>query len=210
MKCLALTDTLCRDALATEAETVEALFSEPTSRTPRFDDYTPDSYHIQKEDLVDGLIKQSIECGLKLRAILIVGPVGMLWAYHVATFVVEGDRLRVNLLTMPHARSTEKGTALLPIDAGVRVLHDISISPRIIAGRPKPAIDNPEGSREFSYNLLIVDLDGVHAGYYHARLSDIVPADDDKEIFSHLSRLGDMTTTTYRHGDPVPAAESPQ
>jgi hypothetical protein len=181
----------------------EVLFSEPTARTPRFDDYTPDSYHIEKQDLVAGLIQQSDACSLKLRAILIVGPLGMLWAYRVATFVDEGNQLRVNIVTIPHARITEKRTASISVEAALRILDDISKSPRVFAGRQSPADSDPEGAGEFASNLLLVKLDGAQPSYWHAKLRDIFPASDDKEVLGLVNRLVDMTTTTYRHGDPI-------
>lgn len=185
----------------------EVLFSEPTARTFRFDDYTPDSYHIEKQDLADGLIEQAGACSLKLRAILIIGPLGMLWAYRVATFVDEGNGLRVNLITFPHARITEKRTASVSFEAALRSLDDISKSPRIVAGRPSPASSDPEAAGEFASNLLLVKLDGTQPSYWHAKLRDIFSKSDDKEVFGHVNRLVDITTATYRHSDPVPTPE---
>jgi hypothetical protein len=185
----------------------EVLFPEPTARTPGFDDYTRDSYHIEKQDLVDGLIEQAGACGLNLRAILIVGPVGMLWAYHVATFVDEGNELRVNFVTVPHARITEKRTALTSADAALRTLEGIVKSPRVVAGKPSPASSEPEAAGEFTFNLLLVKFDGVQPSYYHAKLRDIFPTSDDKGVFDHVNRLLNMTTATYRHGDPIPMPE---
>jgi hypothetical protein len=183
------------------------LFSGPTSRTPRFDDYTPDSYHIEKRDLVEGLIQQSDACNIKLRAILIVGPVGMLWAYRVVTFADEGAQLRVNIVAIPHARITEKRTATVSVEAALRTLDDISNSRRIVAGPPSPASSDPEGLGEFASNLLLVRLDKGQPSYWHAKLLEIFPTNDDKEVIGHVNRLVDMTTTTYQHGEPVPVPE---
>src|SRR5688572_7942760 len=59
----------------------EALFAAATARTPRYDAYTQESYHADKVDIADGLPAMAKACGLVLRALVIVGPVGPLWAY---------------------------------------------------------------------------------------------------------------------------------
>src|SRR5438477_12800242 len=65
----------------------EVLNPQPTSVTPRFDDYHAGSYHADKQDLLDGLVAETAKHGLKLRCLSIVGPVGPLWAYFIDVFL---------------------------------------------------------------------------------------------------------------------------
>src|SRR5262245_51091726 len=53
----------------------EVLDARPTPVTPKFDDYTPGSYHIEKEDLLNGLIEEAKKRKLTLRSVTIFGPV---------------------------------------------------------------------------------------------------------------------------------------
>jgi len=62
---------------------------------------------------VRGLQAEATACGVRLRAALIVGPVGPLWTFHVAWLVQEPEGVRVNSLVMPHARITGKATGLI-------------------------------------------------------------------------------------------------
>ncbi|MGC4066371.1 MAG: hypothetical protein QM784_17415 [Polyangiaceae bacterium] len=157
--------------------------------------------------MVDGLIEQAAACNVRLRAILIVGPLGMLWAYRVATFVDEGNQLRINFVAVPHARITEKRTASVSSEIALRLLDDIAKSPRVIPGKPNPPSDDPEDLGEFAFNLLLVKLDGAQPTYWHGHLYDIFPKNEDKEVLGYVNQLVDMTTTTYKHGDPVPAPQ---
>ena len=58
----------------------EVLVAEPSLSTSLFDDYTRGSYHVRKGDLVQGLRERATECGVRLRAVVVFGPVGPLWA----------------------------------------------------------------------------------------------------------------------------------
>src|SRR5262249_40593184 len=57
-----------------EAFLGEVLDAKPTAVTPKFDDYTPGSYHIEKEDLLKGLIEEAKKRKITLRALTISGP----------------------------------------------------------------------------------------------------------------------------------------
>jgi hypothetical protein len=88
----------------------EALHGFGTSRTHRFDDYTKGSYHVNPDEVVEGLFRVAPLYKLRLTAVAVVGSYGPLWAYDVITVVAEDSCIRVNWLTMPHARITLKQT----------------------------------------------------------------------------------------------------
>src|SRR5687768_17657728 len=91
----------------------EVLDAKATSVTPLYDDYTEGSYHVDKLNVFKGLPEMAQKEGLKLRGLIVFGPVGPLWAYYVAAFLDEGEMIRVNSLTMPHARITYKSTGTI-------------------------------------------------------------------------------------------------
>lgn len=76
----------------------------PTERTPAFDDYTSGSYHVNKFELFDKAKDDDVRC------IVITGPGGPLWTYHVVTVLENENELLVNWLIFPHARITAKKT----------------------------------------------------------------------------------------------------
>jgi hypothetical protein len=92
----------------------EALHGFGTSRTHRFDDYTKGSYHVNPDEVVEGLFRVAPLYKLKLLAVAVVGSYGPLWAYDVITVVAEDACTRVNWLTIPHARITLKQTGCVP------------------------------------------------------------------------------------------------
>lgn len=185
-----------------DAFLAEVLFAEPTARTPRFNDYTTDSYHVRKLDLVTGLEEQSRLCGLRLRAVLIVGPVGMLWSYHIAALIDEGDQVRINTLVMPHARITGKASGLVPAALASELLAAVTASPLIRPGVPEHLAtdDDDDGDFEFSYKLLLVMLDGPSAGRFHASFNDIFPKPEDRDLLDRVNRVLGHTAKTYPKG----------
>ena len=98
-----------------EAFLGEVLDAKPTPVTPKFDDYTPGSYHVEKEDLLKGLIDESKKRKITLRAATILGPLpgDPLWTSYVVVFLQEGEKVRVNSLVMPHARITGKASGMV-------------------------------------------------------------------------------------------------
>ncbi len=80
------------------------------ARTHLYDDYAEGSYHANKLDLARGLPAEGERCGVRMRGLLLFGPVGPLWTFHIIAFIDEGDQVRVNSLVMPHARITGKGS----------------------------------------------------------------------------------------------------
>jgi len=101
-----------------EAFLGEVLDAKPTPVTSKFNDYTPGSYHINKEDLLKGLIEEAKKRKITLRAFTILGPLPFdpLWRSQVIVFIQDDKKIRVNSLVMPHARITLKSTGLITAD----------------------------------------------------------------------------------------------
>jgi hypothetical protein len=99
-----------------EAFINEVLDEKPTKVTPKFNDYMPSSYHIEKEDLFKGLTEEAKKRKLNLRAVSIIGPLPAdpLWTSYVVVFIQKGEKIQVNSLVMPHARITGKASGMIP------------------------------------------------------------------------------------------------
>jgi len=95
----------------------EVLVGYGTQRTPRFDDYTKGSYHVDPAQLVKDLPAEARLYKLNLQAVVVVGPYG-LWAYDVIAVLRDPDEdcVRVNWLGMPHARITHKRSGCLSVE----------------------------------------------------------------------------------------------
>jgi hypothetical protein len=186
----------------------EVLFAAPTARTPRFDDYTPGSYHVDKLDLADGLPSEAARCGVRLRAVLVLGPVGPMWAFHVIAFIQDGDSLRINSLVMPHARITGKGTGRIDEARLTALIASVTGSPLVRAGRPVFAdtVTDPL-ARDFSYTLLLVVYDGSAAPrHWHGSLWTAMRGEDSAAVVQ-MERLTDdidavLKSTTDTYPDP--------
>lgn len=179
----------------------EALFPTSTARTPRFDDYTPGSYHVQKLDVVQGLRDRSAECSLDLRAVLVVGPVGVLWTYHVATLVAEDGAIRLNALVMPHARITGKGTGIIPFAEASALLDRVAGADVMRPGVPSP--DGKGNSGEFQWDVLLARFDREPHEFRHAHVG-VVPSEEARDLLDRVNDLlGKASTKVYRHGDAV-------
>ena len=187
----------------------EVLYAVPTRRTPRFDDYTPGSYHADKQDLAVGLPIEATRCGLRLRALLVVGPIGPLWTFHVIPFIQDADSLRVNSLVMPHARITGKGTARIGEQALSELVSDLTRSALVKPGLPAfpDSLREPLG-RDFSYNLLlVVYAPGESARYWHATFWEAMRGDNAESahlerVLETINRVLGATNQTYGHGMP--------
>lgn len=215
-ECLAgpLADTL---TLSREAFFREVLFATPTVRTPRFDDYTPGSYHVDKLDVAAGLPAEAARCGLRLRALLTVGPTGPLWAYHVVPFIEDGESVRVNSLVMPHARITGKGSGQITDNELSRLVATLTRSPLVRSGLPvfPDSVESPL-SRDFSYDLLLVVFDrGQSPRYWYASFRQAQPENPDRsagevdEVLDAINEVLGRTSSTYdvrgaRGGAPHP------
>lgn len=179
----------------------EVLFAAPSPRTPRFDDYTPGSYHVNKWDLAQGLPAHAGLCGVRLKALLVVGPAGGLWTYHVAALIDEGPTVRINSLVMPHARITGKSTGAMSAEQAASLLQAIKEASSIQAGVPS---EKDTTRADFSYRLLLATYDQGKAEYSHADFRDFVPDRATKDLLERVNALLHASQTiTYFHGQPV-------
>lgn len=134
----------------------EVLDAKPTPITPKFNDYTPGSYHVEKEDLLKGLTDEAKKRKLTLRAVTILGPLpgDPLWTSYVAVFIQEGEKVRVNSLVMPHARITTKSSGLITSERYAKWLQgilDVGILRKATDGEEKKENQNP-----FASEILLV------------------------------------------------------
>ena len=177
----------------------EVLFAAPTARTPRFDAYTPGSYGVDKMDLVRGLADMAAQCKVSLQGVLVLGPVGPLWAYYVVPFITDGRGVRVNALVIPHARITSKGTGTVQQQVVDAFFRDIAAIPGVRVGVPTWPDSVPLGmARDFSYDLLLVQYAPAGTKYHHGRLTR---AESDttaqRALNSRFVDLMKMVSSTY-------------
>jgi hypothetical protein len=133
----------------------EVLFAAATPRTPRFNDYTPGSYHADKMDLAAALPSQAAECGVRLRALIVLGPEGILWTYHIIAVLQDGDSLRINSLAMPHARIVSKAGGRVSLVRFDSLFAELTAVPFLAPGPPSlPDSFNTSLRREFAWNVL--------------------------------------------------------
>jgi hypothetical protein len=167
-----------------EAFLGEVLDAKPTPATPEFNDYSPSSYHVRKEDLLKGLIDEAKNRKLTLRAVLIAGPMpdDPLWTYHVAAFIQEGDKVRVNSLVMPHARITGKFTGRVTSERLKKWLDEV-LETGLPRKEPPPQARNDKAKDgpldDFGYHLLLAawDAEGKTRQLYYGSLRD-----DEKKV----------------------------
>ena len=160
-----------------EAFLGEVLDAKPTAATPKFDDYTDGSYHIEKEDLLKGLTEEAKKRKLTLRAVTIVGPLAPdpLWTSYVVVCIQEGEKVRVNSLVMPHARITGKSTGLVTADR-YKKWRDAILSTKVLqkempkdSDKAKKNAPNP-----FSSDVLFITWDekGKTREVFHGKVGD--------------------------------------
>jgi hypothetical protein len=183
----------------------EVLFAESSTRTSRFDDRTRGSYHVTKLDVVRGLPEQARRCGLRLKAVLVIGPLGPLWTFQVVALVEENLTLRVNALVMPHARIMGKKTGMISRADAEELVEQIAKDPLV---QPGPPVGDPRDSNaDFSYRLLlaIYDNDGAPQ-HFHADFDESAETQDSARLLDRVDALiARANTITYRHGDNMPA-----
>lgn len=174
----------------------EVLFAGPTPRTPRFDDYTEGSYHAAKVDLARGLAAEAARCGLDLQLLLVLGPVGPLWAYHVMPFIADGDSVRVNTLVMPHARITGKATGRRGRAQVEQLLAKLTASPLLMRGLPAGADTATDLGSEFGWELLLTRYEAGEARHWHAELRE-ADAAAVESVFAAINAFLDGLQATY-------------
>jgi hypothetical protein len=151
---------------------------------------------------VQGVPEQAHLCGLRLRAILVVGPLGPLWTYQVAALVEDGSDIRVNALVIPHARITGKGTGVVSINDAASMVQRIQRASLVRAGIP--AKDPRDLDADFTYRLLLATYDQGRTEYFHADFDESVANPDLPPLLERVNALLAVAKTrTYKHGDIV-------
>jgi hypothetical protein len=179
----------------------EVLFAMPTSRTPRYDVYTVGSYHIDKLDLANGLPDAACKCGTPLDSVLVLGPRGLLWTYHVVAVLHDKTLLRVNSLVMPHARITSKATGLVrPNELGH--LYAELLNTRLLqVGLPIKPSSMSAGDLhfEFTYDLLFIRFAGDASVFRHGSLGRAAEEDrgEVERLYDAINRVLSQLQPTY-------------
>jgi hypothetical protein len=177
----------------------ECLDATATRETPKFDDYTHGSYHVDKLDLIEGLEAATRSQPGRLRAVIIVGPTGPLWTYYVLVALSEGDGIRLNSIVMPHARITGKGTRTFTKTEFDQLFNKVAASKLLHEG--EPPTDKTSGSlaRDFAYDCIVVSWSDGRRLIRFAKLEnsdDNTSAKDAEALSADVNALlkGDKTT----------------
>lgn len=178
----------------------EVLDARATARTPLFDDYHRGSYHVDKQDVATGLVQVSRACGTTLRGVVILGPVGPLWAYYVLAFLEESPRaIRVNQVLMPHARITDKQTGTITpatFDSVVRALAEAPL----MEPRPRPRAARPDTSAlgsEFGYDLLMLRIVGDSLAEWSAHVQQTADTASARRTVEPIDAVLKRLAPTY-------------
>jgi hypothetical protein len=162
----------------------DALHGFGTSRTHRFDDYTKGSYHVNPDEVVEGLFRVAPLYKLRLLAVVVVGSYGPLWAYDVITVVGEDGCARVNWLTMPHARITLKQTGCVPPETMSTFLGEVGSLASLTA-------------RPTSGDSCVVVREGMEPRWSSFSCSGPSSAEDTERLERALETLASSLTRTY-------------
>jgi hypothetical protein len=145
--------------LSREGFIQELVYPEGTPRTPHFDDYTDGSYHVNKQDLLEGIQRYRSRRPDIIGAV-IAGPMGPVWEYKVKLFLREEEGVRFNIVVFPHARITLKATKILTEETYSGFLDTVKSCSALLPG---PASEESVGglsndqTLEWQYGLLISD-----------------------------------------------------
>ena len=182
----------------------ECLDSAATPETPKFDDYTKGSYHINMLDLVEGLTKATESQPGRLRAVIIFGPTGPLWAYHVLVALSEGELVRLNWLGMPHARITDKGTRTFSEAEFEQLLSKVTASKLLAEGNPSSIKASDPLSHHFAYDMLVAVYSNGRCSLRFAEIEKLMneatPSAKGAEaeaLLNHLDAMLIGIKTTY-------------
>lgn len=180
----------------------EVLFAPGSARTPRFDDYTPGSYHADKVDIAEGLPPVAKKCGLVLEGLVVIGPVGPLWAYHVIVFLREGSGIRLNTLVMPHARVTGKGTAVINPTELTEFFQVVASSTVLRPGLPVWSDTTKAGlAREFSFDFLAIRFGPTSSEVWSGSIGRNQDSTVVTSVFKALNQFLSRVQPTYGHGN---------
>ena len=133
----------------------ECLDATATRETPKFDDYTEGSYHVDKFDLIEGLESATKSQPARLHAVIILGPTGPLWTYYVLVALAEGDSVRLNSVVMPHARITAKATKTFSKTEFEQLFNKVTAS-KLLHDEPPSAETSDPLARDFACDFVVV------------------------------------------------------
>jgi hypothetical protein len=189
----------CKPQLGRIGFIQELLFPQGTARTHQFDDYTEDSYHVDKLDLLEGV--RSIRSDEHVAGLIVLGPFGGLWTYQGFLFVAEKNGIRLNFLIFPHARITHKATRLISQEEYKKAIVTLSTNKIMIKGMPsyKTMRGGVEGmDLEWNYSLLFADWSTGTERIWHSKGDRLEHPEQGLEpLVSALDRLRENSTTTY-------------
>ena len=175
----------------------EILDAKATSVTPRFDDYTDGSYHVNKLDVLKGLPEEAHKVGLKLRGLIVVGPVGPLWAYYIVVFIEEGELIRVNSVTMPHARITYKSTGTISQQRYHDFLSGVLRAKALTMELPPKGKCDTCPYPEWHYKVLLSDWSKDQASVYYGSLDQPRAGAEVATFEKQLNNLLSSLKQTY-------------
>jgi len=112
-----------------------------TSQTSKFHGYHEAGFSVQPLEVLERFPKFAQASGARPRALLVTGPHGPLWTYHVLTFFSEGEGVRCNSLVMPHARITGKSSGVFTHANVSQFLREVQASPLLSSGDPDVPFD---------------------------------------------------------------------
>ncbi len=174
----------------------EILYAKATSVTPLYNDYTVGSYHANKIGVLKGLPEVAKKEGLELRGLIVVGPVGPLWAYHIVAFIEEGNVIRVNSLTMPHARITYKSTGTISPKLYNDFLVELLQTKSFVTELPKGMCDICSYF-ESHYQVLISDWSNRPLSVYYGSLDNPAARGEVDSFVKQLNSVLSILKQTY-------------
>ena len=184
--------------LSEDAFIEEMLYPQGLARTPRFNAYTPDSYHVRKLHLVDSVSARNTNTVRKVETLIILGPAGPLRQYNIVTIISTNpasENVRMNHLVFPHERITHKSTRLLPREEMNRIVQGLLAHPTLREIRTE---DHAEDA-EWDLAAIVAafgDSPTTRALPKAAMTNDAMSVENFYEAVNDLLG-GDLATTTY-------------
>lgn len=175
----------------------EVLYAQLTEITPLFDDYTPGSYHVDKLDVFRGIPRLAAEEHLRLRGLIVIGPSGFLWSYHMIVFIEEDSGIRVNLLRMPHARITLKSTGKIPARRYGQFMKAILETGLLSKNLPPKGDCEICGYPEYDYEILLADWSAKKEVLLFGRLDEVAHGRRVNSFIRKVDRLLSGLDVTY-------------
>lgn len=191
----------CHTDLSRSGFLQELLFAQGTARTPLFNDYTENSYHVEKLDLLEG-VRELRQQGESVIGLSVFGPYGLLWSYNVTLFIRADDTVTVNWLQFAHARIRFKGTRKTDVAAYEAFLSKLTSASAMAAGAPSidnlEAETNPDLPLDWNYGLLLVDWSTGSEQIWYSKGDWLTLAPEDmEEIGSVFEELLEDSVDTY-------------